>query len=60
MALAIWGTLGLGGGGLCLWALLLIMASQRDGIGPTGRQLRAARHASDDYGRKRGQAALRS
>jgi hypothetical protein len=39
MAPVIWGVLGVGGGGLGLWALLLIVTSRRDGVRLTRRQL---------------------
>jgi uncharacterized membrane protein len=60
MAPVIWGMLGIGGGGLGLWALLLIVTSRREGVGLTRRQLRDARRASDEQGRARPQASPRS
>jgi uncharacterized membrane protein YedE/YeeE len=59
MAPVIWVTLGVGGGGLGLWALLLIVTSRREGVGLTRRQLRDARRASDEQGRPRPQTGPR-
>ena len=60
MAAAVWSVIGLAAGGLGLWALLLILASRREGIGLTRHQLREARRASDEQGHRRSVPAPRS